>query len=161
MAYFPELPCSSPGSRPTPWQTVGLVGGADAPPPRALIYLSSYPKAAPLRGLPWANGLAPRRWAGLEDSARLRLAPHTQIAIYRVFRDTKFVNQRVPNLWDTYEVPRDKTQRALYNTAAKAYTGRGEGTRTKLLCKRHELLGMFCTSRTRRGAVAGGTKRAS
>ncbi|MBQ4635696.1 MAG: hypothetical protein IJB64_04595, partial [Akkermansia sp.] len=49
------------------------VGGADAPPPRALIYLSSYPKAAPLRGLPWANGLAPRRWAGLEDSARLRL----------------------------------------------------------------------------------------
>ncbi|MBQ4635257.1 MAG: hypothetical protein IJB64_02355 [Akkermansia sp.] len=26
MAYFSELPCSSPGSRPTPWPSVGLVG---------------------------------------------------------------------------------------------------------------------------------------
>ena len=54
----------APGLRPTLCTSVGLVGGANAPPPRALIYLSSYPKAAPLRGLPWAIGLTPRR-AGL------------------------------------------------------------------------------------------------
>ncbi|MBQ4594890.1 MAG: hypothetical protein IJA81_09675, partial [Akkermansia sp.] len=67
----------------------------DAPPPRALIYLSSYPKAAPLRGLPWANGLAPRRWAGLEDSARLRLAIPTNCHLCRVFELQKTPAVRV------------------------------------------------------------------
>ena len=52
------------------------------PTPRLPSSASLRRDGSPLRGLPWANGLAPRRWAGLEDSARLRLAiPPLQIGI--------------------------------------------------------------------------------
>ena len=39
IAFSPSQSCPSPGSRPTPKQAVGLGADADAPPPRAPIYL--------------------------------------------------------------------------------------------------------------------------
>ena len=41
---FGEQSCPSPGSRPTPWQAVGLGAAADASTTRALIYLLSHPQ---------------------------------------------------------------------------------------------------------------------
>ena len=39
IAFFPTQSCPSPSSRPTPKQAVDLGADADAPPPRAPIYL--------------------------------------------------------------------------------------------------------------------------
>ena len=53
--------------------SVGLRCVADAPSLRAQFHFFTIPKAAPLRGLPWAIVLSPR-YHGAPNSARLRLA---------------------------------------------------------------------------------------
>ena len=44
--FFGEQARPSPGSRPTPRWAVGLVADADAPTPRAHIYLLSHPQGS-------------------------------------------------------------------------------------------------------------------
>ncbi len=69
------------------------------PTPRLPSSASLRRDGSPLRGLPWANGLAPRRRAGLVKIPLAYGSPPYKFAIWRVFRGPQFVHHtKIPLL---------------------------------------------------------------